>query len=89
MLHTRFKVESPLIEIGSAQEPNFNLSQIPPTSPNCRPRRFPKANLDNTEFLCFQVRSVDPSRLVTPAAGTLPAARMAEVDNALRSALGL
>ena len=43
----------------------------------------------DTVFLCFQVRSVDPSRLVAPAAGSLPATRMAEVDNALRSALGL
>ena len=43
----------------------------------------------DTVFLCFQVRSLDPSRLVTPAAGALPALRMAEVDTALRRALEL
>ena len=43
----------------------------------------------DTVFLCFQVRSLDPSRLVTPEAGRLPDARMAEVDTALRRALEL
>ena len=43
----------------------------------------------DTVFLCFQVRSLDPSRLVTPEVGTLPALRMAEVDSALRRALDL
>ncbi|MGO9274514.1 MAG: type II toxin-antitoxin system PemK/MazF family toxin, partial [Terriglobia bacterium] len=40
-------------------------------------------------FLCFQVRSLDPSRLVTPEVGALPALRMAEVDTALRRVLEL
>jgi len=40
-------------------------------------------------FLCFQVRSLDPSRLVTPEVGALPAPRMAEVDTALRRVLDL
>jgi mRNA interferase MazF len=43
----------------------------------------------DTVFLCFQVRSLDPSRLVSPEAGALPAHRMAEVDAALRRALDL
>lgn len=43
----------------------------------------------DTVFLCFQVRSLDPSRLETPEAGRLPPLRMAEVDNALRHALEL
>jgi mRNA interferase MazF len=43
----------------------------------------------DTVFLCFQVRSLDPSRLATPNAGALPANRMAEVDAALRRALEL
>ena len=43
----------------------------------------------DTVFLCFQVRSLDPSRFVTPEVGTLPALRMAEVDTALRRALNL
>jgi mRNA interferase MazF len=43
----------------------------------------------DTVFLCFQVRALDPSRLVTPEAGNLPALRMAEVDAALRLALEL
>ncbi len=43
----------------------------------------------DTVFLCFQVRSLDPSRLVTPEVGALPALRMAEVDTALRRVLEL
>jgi mRNA interferase MazF len=43
----------------------------------------------DTVFLCFQVRSLDPSRLMTPEAGALPALRMAEVDAAVRRALDL
>ena len=49
----------------------------------------------NTVFLCFQLRSLDPKRfqdprtgLVTPV-GHLQAARMAEVDAALRAVLSL
>jgi mRNA interferase MazF len=43
----------------------------------------------DTVFLCFQVRSLDASRLASPAAGALPALRMAEIDAALRRALDL
>ena len=43
----------------------------------------------DTVFLCLQVRSLDPSRLVTREVGALPALRMAEVDTALRRALDL
>ncbi len=42
----------------------------------------------DTVFLCFQIRALDPSRFGPPA-GTLPEARMAEVDQALRLVLGL
>ena len=41
----------------------------------------------DTVLLCFQVRSLDSSRLMTPEVGALPARRMAEVDTALRHAL--
>ncbi len=40
----------------------------------------------DTVFLCFQVRSLDSARLVSPEVGALPALRMAEVDAALRRA---
>jgi len=49
----------------------------------------------DTVFLCFQVRSLDPSRFIDAKtrrpnlAGTLPPSRMAEVENALRLVLGL
>jgi mRNA interferase MazF len=43
----------------------------------------------DTVFLCFQVRALDPTRLATPKAGSLPPARMAEVDTALRRVLDL
>lgn len=41
-----------------------------------------------TVFLCFQLRSLDPRRFGTPA-GTMPTARMADVDRALRLTLEL
>jgi mRNA interferase MazF len=46
-------------------------------------------------FLCFQVRSLDPGRFLDPRTGTLapagsvPAARMADVEAALRLVLAL
>ena len=49
----------------------------------------------DTVFLCFQVRSLDPSRFFDPKtkhpylAGTLPPQRMEEVDAALRLVFGL
>ncbi len=49
----------------------------------------------DTVFLCFQVRSLDPSRLMDPRAGapvpagSAPAARMADVERAMRLVLGL
>ena len=49
----------------------------------------------DTVFLCFQIRSLDPSRFVDSVsgrarlAGRVPAARMSEVDAALRLALAL
>ena len=44
----------------------------------------------DTVFLCFQIRSLDPARFVDPTThrpnliGTLPQARMAEVERALK-----
>lgn len=49
----------------------------------------------DTVFLCFQIRSLDPARLVDPLhgasrrTGRLSPSRMAEVDAALRVCLGL
>jgi mRNA interferase MazF len=49
----------------------------------------------DTVFLCFQLRSLDQSRLSNPpskllrAAGIMPVARMAEVDHALKLVLNL
>jgi mRNA interferase MazF len=49
----------------------------------------------DTVFLCFQIRSLDPSRFVDPKtqrpnpAGILPEARMREVDDALKLVLNL
>ncbi|MSQ32831.1 MAG: type II toxin-antitoxin system PemK/MazF family toxin [Dehalococcoidia bacterium] len=42
----------------------------------------------DTVFLCFQIRSLDPTRF-GHLAGDLPPARMAEMDRALRLALAL
>ena len=49
----------------------------------------------DTVFLCFQIRSLDPSRFFDSKTnrpllgGTLPKARMEEVNEALRIVLGL
>jgi mRNA interferase MazF len=49
----------------------------------------------DTVFLCFQLRALDPTRFQDPRTGLvrlvgqLPAARMAEVDTALRAVLSL
>ncbi len=49
----------------------------------------------DTVFLCFQLRSLDPGRFLDPKtrrpnlAGTMPPARMAEVDRALKLVLNL
>jgi mRNA interferase MazF len=43
----------------------------------------------DTVFLCFQLRSLDPSRFLDAPAGNLPAKRMAELDQALRLVLAL
>lgn len=49
----------------------------------------------DTVFLCFQIRSLDPARFFDPnthrpnLAGTVPPARMGEVDRALKLVLNL
>ena len=43
---------------------------------------------EDTVFLCFQIRSLDPGRFGAPM-GALPPKRMAEVDQALKSVLNL
>lgn len=58
------------------------------------PRRESGLPLD-TVFLCFQIRSLDPARFIgrqraaAQRTGRLSAARMAEVDAALRLSLSL
>jgi mRNA interferase MazF len=42
-----------------------------------------------TVFLCFQIRSLDPSRFVGPAAGTLSDPYLAQVEDAVRFCLDL
>ena len=50
---------------------------------------------NDTVFLCFQLRALDPTRVQGPRAGQatpvgrLPPARMTEVDTALRAVLRL
>ena len=42
-----------------------------------------------TVFLCFQLRSLDPSRFVGPPAGKVSGAVLEKVENAVRHCLGL
>ena len=42
-----------------------------------------------TVFLCFQFRSLDPSRFDGPPAGRLSGAALAKIENAVRHCLGL
>jgi mRNA interferase MazF len=68
-------------------ERRYSTNVLVPASESGLPR--------DTVFLCFQVRSLDPQRFVDPSrgaarrTGSLPPARMAEVDRALRLSLGL
>lgn len=49
----------------------------------------------DTVFLCFQIRSLDPARFLDPkthrpnVAGTMPSARMVDVERALKLVLNL
>lgn len=43
----------------------------------------------DTVFLCFQIRSLDPGRFREFAAGAMPAARMQEIERALKAVLEL
>jgi mRNA interferase MazF len=42
-----------------------------------------------TVFLCFQIRSIDPSRFPAKPAGTLPDAWMSQIEDAVRLCLDL
>ncbi len=42
-----------------------------------------------TVFLCFQIRSLDPSRFSSPPVGQLSDVRMSQVDDILRYCLNL
>jgi mRNA interferase MazF len=42
-----------------------------------------------TVFLCFQLRSIDPSRFPSKSAGRLDAAALKRVEDAMRNCLGL
>jgi mRNA interferase MazF len=42
-----------------------------------------------TVFLCFQIRSLDPNRFTTAPVGRLSAAKMHEVETAVKYCLGL
>ena len=42
-----------------------------------------------TVFLCFQLRSLDPSRFAGPPAGRVPGAVLKRIENAVRHCLGL
>jgi mRNA interferase MazF len=42
-----------------------------------------------TVFLCFQLRSLDPGRFVSPPAGKISGAMLEKVESAVRHCLGL
>ena len=50
---------------------------------------------DDTVFLCFQMRSIDPARFIDPRSGkpscvgTMPKQRMTDIDQALKLVLDL
>jgi len=71
-------------------------SNVPPDYPtNVRVTARETGLPYDTLFLCFQLRSLDPSRFLEPAthqpnpAGIMPPSRMKEVDEALGWVLGL
>ena len=78
------------VVVGTAAE---NIPRNYPTNVRVTARETGLAK--DTVFLCFQIRSLDPSRFVGAKtgspnlAGVMPKARMAEIDSALRLALDL
>ena len=71
-------------------------SNVPREYPtNVRVRARETGLAEDTLFLCFQLRSLDPSRFLEPKtgqptlAGVMPPSRMKEVDEALRLVLEL
>jgi mRNA interferase MazF len=64
-----------------------NVRQNYPTNVRVAPEESGLAL--ETVFLCFQMRSLDPSRFSTEPAGVLSAIKMAEVESAVRYCLGL
>ena len=42
-----------------------------------------------TVFLCFQLRSLDPTRFLDPPAGRIPEVAMRRIEEAVRHCLGL
>lgn len=62
-----------------------HLSRDYPT--NVRVRAKDSGLPFDTVFLCFQIRSIDPTRIAGPPAGRLPESAMIEVENALRLVL--
>jgi mRNA interferase MazF len=64
-----------------------NISQDYPTNVRVPPAE--SGLLIETVFLCFQLRSLDPSRFVGPAAGKISGAMLGSVEHAMRHCLGL
>ena len=71
---------------------------VPGTSSERVPRDYPTnvraaaaetGLAHDTVFLCFQLRSLDPSRFSGPPAGRMPQIRMRQVEEALRLVLDL
>ena len=79
-----------MVVMGTSAKPGaawYDTNVLVPSAESGLPR--------DTVFLCFHVRSIDPVRFIDPQRGAarrmgrLPAARMAQIDAALRLALGL
>ena len=75
---------------------NADATTVPRDSPTTVRVPARESGLPNdTVFLCFQLRALHPTRVRDPrsdhvtSVGQLPAARMAEVDTALRAVLRL
>jgi mRNA interferase MazF len=66
-----------------------NAANVPRDYPtNVRVPAIESGLSKETVFLCFQLRSLDPSRFREPA-GQLPPGRMGQIDQALKLALNL
>ena len=77
----------PLVVTAIVGTKGANVTRDYPT--NVRVEAVDSGLPDETVFLCFQLRSLDPNRFHGPPAGRLPPMVLGKIETAVRHCLGL